>query len=47
MQKQINCKRPSNIKQMNREQNIRTETCKWKYNLASLVLAVFASACLC
>ena len=32
IQKQIDCKRPSSTKQMNRVQNIRIEICKQKYN---------------
>ena len=50
IRKQIDCKRPSNTKQMNRLQNIRIEM--WKYkavgnakqNQVKLVLAVFVSA---
>ena len=41
IRKQIDCKRPSSTKQMNRVQNIRTEICKQKYNQVRLVLAVF------
>ena len=43
IQKQINCKRPSSTKEMNRVQNIRIEICKYKYNQVGFVLAVFAS----
>ena len=43
IRKQIDCKRPSSRKEMKRVQNIRIEICKYKWNLASLVLAVFAS----
>ena len=41
--KQIDCKGPPCIKQMNRVQNIRTEICKQKYNQVMLVLQVLAS----
>ena len=44
IRKQIDCKRPSSKKQMNRVQNIRIEVCKQQYNQARLVLAVFASS---
>ena len=44
IRKQIDCKRPSSKKQMNRVQNIRIELCKQQYNQARLVLAVFASS---
>ena len=51
IQKQIDCKRPLNNKQMNREQKIfelKSENTKLlgntKYNQAKLVLAFFASA---
>ena len=43
IQKQINCKRPSSTKEMNRVQNIRIEIWKYKYNQVGLVIAVFAS----
>ena len=47
--KQINCKRPSNTKQMKRVRNIRIDIRNWhvrkyKYNLINLVFASFASA---
>ena len=41
--KQTDCKGPSSTKQMNRAQNIRIVTCKWKYNQVRFVFAVFAS----
>ena len=44
IRKQIDCKRPSSKKQMNRVQNIRIEVCKQQYNQARLVIAVFASS---
>ena len=44
IRKQIDCKRPSSAKQMNRVQNTRIELCKKKYNQVRLVLADFASA---
>ena len=43
IRRQIDCKRPSTTKQMNRVQNIRTEICKSKYKQVRLVLAVFNS----
>ena len=36
--KQIDCKRPSSTKQINRMQNIRIEICKCKYNYERLVV---------
>ena len=41
--KQIDCKRPSSIKQINSIPKICIEICKWKYDQVRLVLAVFAS----
>ena len=44
IRKQIDCKKPSSTKQVNRVQNICTETCKQKYNQVRLVLASFVYA---
>ena len=41
--KQINRKRPSSTKQMNIEQDICIEICKYRYNQIRLALAIFAS----
>ena len=46
IRKQIDCERSSSRKQMNREQNIRIEVWKCKYNQVRLVFATFASTCL-
>ena len=47
VRKQIDCKRPSNAKQMNRIFELKYGDRKlsnvWKYNQVSLVLAVYAS----
>ena len=47
IQKQIDCKRPSSTKQINRVQNINIKTIKGKYKQIRGVLAFFASAKLC
>ena len=44
--KVIECLEQSIRKQMNREQNIRIEVWKCKYNQVRLVFATFASTCL-
>ena len=44
--KQIDCKRPTSTKQMNRVQNIPIKICKYKYNQVRLVLAALVSTCL-
>ena len=46
IRKQIDCKRPSSIKQMNRLQNIPIGICKCKDNQVRLVLSVFVPTCL-
>ena len=42
IRKQIDRKKPSCTKQMNREQNIRIKICKYECYQVSLVLAVIA-----
>ena len=41
--KQIDCKRPSSTKQVNKVQNNGIEICKQKYNQVRLEPAVFAT----
>ena len=43
IRKQINCKRPSSTKQINRKQNIGITICKKKHNQVGLAVAVFTS----